>query len=77
MDCAVQCAILLITLTLALASYKQKLIYHIQAKGSAMFGKFVLFTQPLLLLYLILLQWTFKLFNSSLSVRMNELRSAL
>ena len=55
-----------ITLTSALAVYKQKLFYHIQAKGGAMFGNFILFTQPLL--YLILLQWTFKLFNSSLSV---------
>ena len=64
-----------ITLTSALAVYKQKLFYHIQAKGGAMFGNFILFTQPLL--YLILLQWTFKLFNSSLSVHVNELCSAL
>ena len=49
-DCAVQCAILLITLTPALAAFKQKLFYHIQVKGSAMFEKFLLFThvQPLL-----------------------------
>ena len=56
-----------ITLTPVLAAYKQKLFYHIQAKGGAMFRNFILFAQPLL--YLILLQWTFKLFNSSLSVR--------
>ena len=54
-----------------------KLFYNIQAKGSAMFEKFILLTQPLLLLYLILLQCTFKLFNSSQSVRVNELSSAL
>ena len=54
-------------LTPAVDVYKQKLFYHIQAKGDAMFGNFILFTQ--LLLYLILLQWTFKLINSSMSVR--------
>ena len=55
-----------ITLTPALAAYKQKLFNHIQAKGGAMFGNFIFFTQPLL--HLILLHWTFKLCNRSLSV---------
>ena len=36
-----------ITMTPALATYKQKLFYHIQAKGGAMFGNFILFAQPL------------------------------
>ena len=41
------------TLTPALSVYKQKLFYHIQVKGGAMFGNFILFAQPLL--YLVLL----------------------
>ena len=67
-ETAVSNRISVITLTPALAAYKQKLFYHIQAKGGAMFRNFILFAQPLL--YLVLLQWTFKLFNSSLSVHM-------
>ena len=68
-----------ITMTPALATYKQKLFYHIQAKGTAMFGNFILFAQPLL--YLILLHWTFKLLIAACQyaycVQVNGLRSAL
>ena len=68
-----------ITMTPALATYKQKLFYHIQAKGGAIFGNFILFAQPLL--YLILLHWTFKLLIAAClyayCVQVNGLRSAL
>ena len=76
-----QCAILLIPLTPALAVFKQKLFYHIQAKGSAMFGSSFCSHNP----YFYFTLSSSNGHSSSLiaaflyasCVHMNELRSAL